>query len=303
MGSSVTRYPGRGAWHQLLLDGNGDRCHPSGVGGWLKHLGIFGQRSHEKRIPATAFTLNDRQVGLLLAHLWATDGCISLRDERSKGAPRVYFSTCSIGLAQDVMALLLRLGIVARLRTTWQAGAGPVHGVDVSGAEQQRTFLDAVGAFGPRAVPAARLRDYLDSIVANPNTDTLPRESFVEVKAAMSQRGVSHRAIASARGTSYGGSAHSRFAPSRQAVASCGPLLDDPHLSHRSAATRTSLKRNVDHLINLRRHHPIRPFVSALASRPLVLLGRNDLLRFTSKRRRLPMRRPLELFDTLQQQT
>jgi len=234
MGSSVTRYPGRGAWHQLLLGGNGDRCHPSGVGAWLKHLGIFGQRSHEKRIPATAFTLNDRQVGLLLAHLWATDGCISLRDERSKGAPRVYFSTCSIGLAQDAMALLLRLGIVARLRTTWQAGAGPVHGVDVSGAQQQRTFLDAVGAFGPRAVPAARLRDYLDSIVANPNTDTLPRESFVEVKAAMPQRGVSHRAMASARGTSYGGSAHSRFAPSRQAVASCGPLLDDRHLATRA---------------------------------------------------------------------
>jgi replicative DNA helicase len=234
MGSSVIRYPGRGAWHQLLLDGNGDRCHPSGVGGWLKHLGIFGQRSHEKRIPATAFALNDRQVGLLLAHLWATNGCISLRDGRSKGSPRVYFSTCSIGLAQDVMALLLRLGIVARLRTTWQAGARPVHGVDVSGAQQQRTFLDAVGAFGPRAVPAVRLRDYLDSIVANPNTDTLPRESFVEVKAAMSQRGVSHRAMASARGTSYGVNAHSRFAPSRQTVASCARLLDDRHLAMRA---------------------------------------------------------------------
>ncbi|HMA30632.1 MAG TPA: replicative DNA helicase, partial [Casimicrobiaceae bacterium] len=30
MGSTVTRYAGRGAWHQLLIAGNGDRWHPAG---------------------------------------------------------------------------------------------------------------------------------------------------------------------------------------------------------------------------------------------------------------------------------
>ena len=38
------------------------------------------------------------------------------------------------------MALLLRLGIVARLRTTLQPGARPVYGVDVSGVDDQRRF-------------------------------------------------------------------------------------------------------------------------------------------------------------------
>jgi replicative DNA helicase len=180
--------------------------------------------------------LGDRQIGLLLAHLWATDGCIFLRDERSKGAPRVYFATCSLGLAQDVMALLLRLGIVARLRTTLQAGKNPVHGVDVSGAEQQRSFLDKVGGFGPRAGPALGLRDYLDGISANTNTDTLPRELFADVKRAMSRQGVSHRAMAAARGTSYGGSAHYNFSPSRQTIASYARLLDDPQLAKWSSS-------------------------------------------------------------------
>src|SRR5205823_5929332 len=68
--SVVRRYAGRGAWHQLLLSGNGNRWRPAGVNAWLRSLGIFGQRSGEKRIPVEAFRLSNRQVGLLLQHLW-----------------------------------------------------------------------------------------------------------------------------------------------------------------------------------------------------------------------------------------
>jgi replicative DNA helicase len=236
MGSTVTRYAGRGAWHQLLLAGNGDRWHPAGVGAWLKSLGIFGQRSHEKRLPVEALRLARRQVALLLAHLWATDGCISLRRAGSKGAPRVYFSTCSLGLARDVMSLLLRLGIVARLRTTLQPGARPVYGVDVSGAGDQRRFLDEVQAFGPRVAQAMRLREHLQGIVGNTNTDTLPREVFAEVKSAMGRQGVTQRAMAAAGGTSYGGNAHSNFAPSRETMKSYARLLDDPQLARWAAS-------------------------------------------------------------------
>ncbi|HEX6138363.1 MAG TPA: replicative DNA helicase [Casimicrobiaceae bacterium] len=231
MGSRVTRYPGRGAWHQLVIAANGDRWHPAGVGGWLKSLGIFGQRSFEKRLPADVFRFGTRQIGLLLAHLWATDGSITLRRPGSKGAPRVYFSSCSPGLAHDIMALLLRLGIVGRLRATLQAGARPLYTVDVSGAEQQRCFLDAVGAFGPRVAPAARLREHLDAVIGNTNTDTLPRELFFEVRAAMGRKGFTHRAMAAARGTSYGGNAHFGFAPSRRTLGSYAELLEDPVLA------------------------------------------------------------------------
>jgi len=234
MGSTVTRYAGRGAWHQLLIAGNGDRWHPAGVSAWLKSLGIFGQRSHQKRLPADVFRLSNRQIGLLLQHLWATDGCISLRRPGAKGAARVYFSTCSLALARDVMALLLRLGIVARLRTTVQAGSRPVYGVDVSGADDQRRFLDQVGAFGPRAAPAARLREHLQCTVANTNVDTLPQQLFADVRSSMSRRGVTQRAMAAARGTSYLGTSHFRFAPSRDTMQSYATLLDDPELARRA---------------------------------------------------------------------
>src|SRR6266404_3496503 len=94
LGSTVTRHLGRGNWHQLVIAGNGNRWHPSGVGAWLKNLGIFDQRSHEKRLPGVVFQFNDSQIGLLLKHLWATDGCIHVRKPQQRGAPRVYFSTC-----------------------------------------------------------------------------------------------------------------------------------------------------------------------------------------------------------------
>jgi hypothetical protein len=58
------RYRGRGSWHQLMISGNGNRWHPAGVNRWLRELGIFGQRSHEKRIPVEAFLRRLREAGL-----------------------------------------------------------------------------------------------------------------------------------------------------------------------------------------------------------------------------------------------
>jgi replicative DNA helicase len=59
--------------------------------------------------------------------------------------------------------------------------------------------------------------------------DTLPRELFEQVKAAMASRGTSQRAMAAARGTSYGGASHCRFAPSRATLSSYARILEsDP---------------------------------------------------------------------------
>lgn len=228
LGSQVTRHGGRGRWHQLLISGNGSRWQAAGVGGWLKRLGIFGQRSHEKRLPAAVFRLGDAQVALLLRHLWATDGCIHVRAPGQRGGPRVCFSTSSAGLAGDVAALLMRLGIVARIRSVSQRGYRPCHCVDVSGTESLATFLGRIGGFGPRAEGASRLADWLRAHGTGTNVDTLPREAFVDVRAAMARAGVTQRRMAALRGTSYGGSSHFRFDPSRATLASYSDLLDDP---------------------------------------------------------------------------
>jgi replicative DNA helicase len=233
-GATVNRHAGRGAWHQLVISGNGNRWRPAGVGLWLRELGIHGQRSHEKRLPPAVFTLANDQIATLLRHLWATDGSITLRKPGARGAARVYFATSSRGLAEDVAALLLRMGIVARLRTVHQGDYRPTHTVDVSGAEAQRRFLSTVGGFGPRLAPAQQLQEALGEIEQNPNVDTLPIEVFGEVRATMRARGVSQRAMASLRGTSYGGTAHFKFAPSRRVVAHYAELLGDSSLRQKA---------------------------------------------------------------------
>ena len=145
----VTRYEAPvGSWHQLVISGNGDRWRPAGVNAWLRELGVFGQRSFQKRIPATAFQLGNEQIALLLQHLWATDGSIALRRE-SRGGHSFYYATTSEGLAADVAALLLRLGMVARVGRAQKKGYRPSYQVRVSGADAQRLFLSTVGAFWP----------------------------------------------------------------------------------------------------------------------------------------------------------
>jgi replicative DNA helicase len=228
---TVNRHAGRGAWHQLVLSGNGNRWHPAGANRWLRELGVFGQRSHEKRIPADVFALVTEQVRLFLRHLWATDGTIAARKSpKSRGGANVSFSTSSRGLAEDVAALLLRVGIVARIHVVHQRGARPCHVVAVSGAEAQRRFLSGIGAFGPRVASARALELALGGVESNPNVDTLPQEVFAQVRSTMQKRGITHRAMAALRGTAYGGSSHYSFAPSRSTIADYAEILGDEDL-------------------------------------------------------------------------
>src|SRR5262245_18047135 len=226
-GVRVTRHPGRGNWHQLVFSGNGNRWAPTGINRWLRELGVFNQRSADKRVPDEVFQLPDAQIALFLRHLWATDGSIHVRTEG--GAPRVYFASCSRGLSLDVAALLLRLGVHSRLRTVRQRNSEWFN-VDVSGKDQQERFLLHVGAFGPRVAAAEALRRLLAGKVANTNVDTLPQTVFATVRSSMAARGISTRRMSALRQTSYGGTSHYKFAPSRRVVSNYAEILDDDEL-------------------------------------------------------------------------
>jgi replicative DNA helicase len=230
-GCKVTRHEGIGAWHQLVISGNGNRWTPAGVGKWLKDLGIFGQRSHDKHLPPEVFALADRQIALLLRHLWATDGTVYTRKPGAKGAAIVRFSTCSVRLARDVAALLLRLGIVARIRTVYVKSYRALYNVEVSGAEAQRTFVDTVGGFGPKAATVAELSRRLVNVRSNTNVDTLPVEILADVRAEMRVQGISRRAIAQTLGRACAELASPVFAPSRAYAAAYAEVLGERRIS------------------------------------------------------------------------
>jgi replicative DNA helicase len=102
--------------------------------------------------------------------------------------------------------------------------------ITISGAEQQLRFLQRIGAFGPRIHQAERLYEALLGMNTNTNVDTVPQAWFTRVRMLMAERGVSHRTMAAMRGTSYGGSAHFRFAPSRGLLEEYADLLADETL-------------------------------------------------------------------------
>ncbi len=229
-GVKVNRHPGRGNWHQLVFSGNGNRWHPAAINAWLRELGIFNQRSHEKHLPDAIFQLSNPQVAIFLKHLWATDGTVFLSKKEGASSPRLAFSTNSRRLAEEVGLLLSRFGIVARIRIVRQGNYRPMYSVEVSGSKHQMQFLDQIGVFGERATIADAIRLYHQSRASNTNTDTIPTEVFTEVRNAMREKGISQRQMATLRNTSYGGTAHFKFAPSREVLDQYAGLLDDPHL-------------------------------------------------------------------------
>ena len=229
LGSTVTRREGRGNWHQLVIAGNGNRWHALGVGAWLKGLGIFNQRSHQKHLPSAVFQFSNDQIGLLLKHLWATDGSIHVRPPGKRGSPGVYFCSCSERLVRDVSALLLRLGIIGRISQVEQKVGKPVWNVYVSGSEQQSIFLAKVGAFGPREAPAKRLAEKLSVTNANPNVDTLPQQLYTRMLSSMSARGLTGSQVGAMRGTTF---SRTNFlkSPARSTLNSYANVLNDEHL-------------------------------------------------------------------------
>jgi replicative DNA helicase len=128
--------------------------------------------------------------------------------------------------------MLLRLGIVGRLRVVHSRHSRSHYTVDVSGSDAQKRFLQSVGGFGPREGAATQLAAHLESVGCNPNVDTLPKEVFGAIRADMKAKGVTTRQMARMRGTAYGGTSHFRFAPSRETAADYAILLESPAIAH-----------------------------------------------------------------------
>jgi replicative DNA helicase len=139
-------------------------------------------------------------------------------------------------LAADVAFLLLRLGIISRTKKVYKEGNRPWYLVYVSGVEAQMRFLDRVGAFGERQKQAEKLSQVLVDVNPNTNVDTLPNEIFDRVRMQMKEQRISQRRMAALRGTSYGGTSHFKFSPSRETVLEYAEILDDDSLRQQAAS-------------------------------------------------------------------
>lgn len=158
-----------------------------GIVTWAKELGIWGKKATEKEIPAAAFELTNRQIGLLLSRMWEGDGHIN-----SKGRS-LYYATSSPRLARQMQHLFLRLGIVTRLRTVnfpYKEGRTGYQ-LFVTGNDNLARFAAVIGV---HFVSQTR-RDSLDGMLlaapqANGTRDIVPMGVKEMVRAAKDASGL-----------------------------------------------------------------------------------------------------------------
>jgi replicative DNA helicase len=190
----------------------------------LAHL--IGDGSVVARQPV--FSLPKRQIALFLHHLWATDGSVTVH--RNGRGGRIYYASTSRALVDDVSLLLVRFGISCRIRTVKKSGYRDGYTVDISGAHDQRRFLNEIGVHGQRAENAHRLSAVLETVAANTNVDTLPRDVWDRVRRILAEQGITHHEFAAAMGTQFCGSTMWKHAPSRQRLSRVAQVLGDVDL-------------------------------------------------------------------------
>ncbi len=186
-----------GERHAVSFDGTD---HPNAFDDWLNGLSLAGRRRPELRVPGDVFRLADAQIARFLRHLWADAGAIA-PGVVGGGMADMWFSATGRGLAEDVAALLLRVGVVAQLHDA-STGAADRYEVAVVGVDEQARFLERVGAFGPLVPSAEQLALVLTSM-ADVTISSLPREVFDGN--GNGAHGISSRMTAALRGTTSGG--------------------------------------------------------------------------------------------------
>jgi replicative DNA helicase len=222
-------------WYQVYLASASRLTHGVGnpVAAWLRQLGVFGLRSHEKHVPQQVFAQPATGIARFLRHLWSTDGCVHLSSGVGHYA-NIYYASSSPLLARDVQSLLLRLGINATLARRGQAKKGrDQYHVIVSGKADVDRFFAAVGGLGQsKAAHQQAIASHMADRVANTNRDVVPRDVWrLVVVPAMRETGLTTRAMQAAIGMSYCGSTLYKSNLSRERSARVAEVVRSPELT------------------------------------------------------------------------
>lgn len=198
------------------------------IAAWLDRLGLFGLRSYEKFVPEQVFALPNDQVALFLRHLWATDG--SVRWERVADQAKIYYASTSRRLVDEVLQLLLRLGVQSRISRVRKAGYRDCWHLTIDRAENQTAFLTKVGVHGERGESARTVLTKLTSRDRRPGNDTVPKRVWATVKGLLQDRGMTDRDFAMATGTRFDGDKMWTHDPGRARLHRIATVLKDDHL-------------------------------------------------------------------------
>lgn len=195
---------------------------------WLQEQGIWGKSAHDKIIPTGVFQLPRSQLALFLNRLFATDGWATVL---ASGQPQLGFATVSEPLARQVQHLLLRFGIIARLKSRsvqYQQGRRPAWQLDITDAQSIKTFVQAIGILG-KETALAKVEATLAQRRHQTNCDLIPMAVWEQLRQAKGEE--SWRSLASRAGWQNTSNIHvGKRALSRDRLFALATALEHPTL-------------------------------------------------------------------------
>jgi replicative DNA helicase len=150
---------------------------------FLRAHGLMGQAAAAKQVPSSVFRLPRTQLAAFLNRLFATDGWATVL---ASGQAQAGYASVSERLARQVQHLLLRFGIVAKLRQRWVKygeSRRPAWQLDITDADSLRVLADEIGITG-KAPALARLREALGKRRPHSNIDLIPDSVWARIDAA-----------------------------------------------------------------------------------------------------------------------
>jgi replicative DNA helicase len=161
-----------------ISGGRGTGSNP--VTRMLKRHGLMGLCSAEKFVPDAIFGLSNEQLARFLGVMYACDGHVYCSDRLAQ----IGYTTISRRLAHDVQHLLLRLGIIAKIRTlkrpAYEGTDKVAREIRITHQESLRRFCELVPVPGKEEAQA-RVLERLEQASRSTNTDTLPVEIWDDV--------------------------------------------------------------------------------------------------------------------------
>ncbi|MFZ6028461.1 MAG: replicative DNA helicase [Chloroflexota bacterium] len=201
---------------------------PNSLRQWLQNLDAWGKTAAVKEIPACIYRLPRQQLALFLNRLFACDGSVYLQHGEQVA---VSYSTVALKLAKAVQHLLLRFGILAKLRhrqIKYESVCRQAYELRITGTEDVSLFIEQIGALGKEtAIENTRLQ--MAKSKSNPNLDVIPMEVWPIIEHAKDTRAWENVAVA--MGLPPGSNLHvGKRAPTRQRLLGIGQTLQSEPL-------------------------------------------------------------------------
>ncbi|MBU1120878.1 hypothetical protein KJ660_03275, partial [Candidatus Micrarchaeota archaeon] len=149
----------------------------SSLAKWFESIGLYGKLTKEKVIPEEVLKLPKEQLALFLNRLFSCDGSIHPISRR-KNNWQVSYSSSSDKMIRQVQNLLIRFGILSRLRfKKVKCNEKKFNSFElVISSESVIRFIQEIGFFGVKELKQENaIKDMLE-VSRNPNVDTIPKE-------------------------------------------------------------------------------------------------------------------------------